>query len=230
MQIKGFVPTSFVDWDGKVSSVVFLSGCNFRCVYCYNIDLILYPEKLKTIEFITIKKHLLENKGLIDGVVLLGGEPTIHNDLPDLAKNIKALDIPVKLDTNGSNPDMIQYLLDNNLIDYVAMDIKAPLNEKYSKVTGVAIDLEKIKRSIDLLINSNIDYEFRSTILPSLHSRTDVIEMAKSIKGAKRYFLQQFKKGKTLNPKFENAKQFTKKEFESIKDECNKYVSTKLRI
>ena len=224
MQIKGFVKTSFVDWDGKIVSTIFLPGCNFRCGFCYNTDLVYNPEKFNTIEFDEIKNYLLENKKFIDGVCIGGGEPTIHKDLPDLIKKIKELGFPVKLDTNGSNPDMIKYLIDNKLVDYVAMDIKAPL-ETYRDMTGVDIDIEKIKKTIDLIINSGIEYEFRTTVLPDFHKEENIEAMTKSIKGSNKYVLQKFiLTDSIIKPEFRKIYSPTDEYMKKLKQIAEKYV------
>ena len=148
---------------------------------------------------------LKERKKLIDGVVLCGGEPTISKGLVSLIKKIKKMGFLVKLDTNGADPKTLKKLIDEKLIDYVAMDLKAP-KEKYQKVTGTKIDIKKIQKSIDILMEGRVDCEFRSTIVPTLHKKEDVIEMAKWIRGAKRYYLQNFRAEKTIDPRFEKIK------------------------
>ncbi len=195
MEVKGFVDLSFVDWDGKVSSVLFLPNCNFRCPFCHNTNLVLNPESIETIPFEYINEQLNNQKGWIDGVCITGGEPTLHNDLPELCSKIKQMGFLVKLDSNGTNPVMLKELIDKNLLDYVAMDVKAPLTvEKYSKAIGVNAEklLEKVKESINLLMNSGIDYEFRTTVVPTLHDSEDIKQICQSLKACKKYVLQKF--------------------------------------
>ncbi|MCW4022778.1 MAG: anaerobic ribonucleoside-triphosphate reductase activating protein [Candidatus Bathyarchaeota archaeon] len=195
MDVKGFVDLSFVDWDGKVSSVLFLPNCNFRCPFCHNVNLVLNPESIETIPFEYINEQLKNQKGWIDGVCITGGEPTLHSDLPDLIPKIKQMGFLVKLDTNGTNPDTLKELLDKKLLDYVAMDVKAPLTvEKYSKAIGVNAKklLEKVKQSISLLMNSDTDYEFRTTVVPTLHDPDDIKQICHSLEGCKKYVLQKF--------------------------------------
>ena len=166
MDVKGFIDLSFVDWDSKVSSVIFLPKCNFRCPFCHNVNLVLNPEKIETIPFEYIEDQLNKQKGWTDGVCITGGEPTIHSSLPELCSKIKKMGFLVKLDTNGTNPTLLNELQNRKLVDYVAMDIKAPLTaENYSQATGVNSEklLEKVKESINLLMESIIDYEFRTT-------------------------------------------------------------------
>lgn len=197
--IGGLQKVTLVDYPGKIACTIFLSGCNFRCPFCYSKELVL-PENIKNHPQLIedeIFSFLEQRKGLLEGVVLCGGEPTINSDLPDLCQRIKKLGFFLKLDTNGSNPEMLKRLIDEKLIDYIAMDIKAPLTqEKYNYFTGVNLPIEKIKESIALIKNCGLDYEFRSTIVPGLHSREDIIQMAKDIAPAKRYFLQQFRNDK----------------------------------
>jgi pyruvate formate lyase activating enzyme len=195
LDVKGFIDISFVDWDSKISSVIFLPNCNFRCPFCHNVNLVLNPEKLETIPFEYIEDQLKKQKGWTDGVCITGGEPTLHSSLPDLCSRIKNMGFLVKLDTNGTNPAMLKELMDRKLLDYVAMDIKAPLTvEKYSKATGVDTEklLENVKESIRLLTESGIDYEFRTTVVPTIHDVEDINQICHSLKGCKKYVLQKF--------------------------------------
>ena len=198
MDVKGFVEVSFVDWDGEISSVIFLPNCNFRCPFCHNVNLVLRPEKLDTIPFEYIETQLVRNRGWVDGVCITGGEPTLHDGLPELCAKIKEMGFLVKLDTNGTNPSMLKELVDRKLVDYVAMDIKAPLTEKkYSKATGVKSEnlLENVKESVKVLMESKIDYEFRTTVVPSIHSADDIKQMCLSLVGCRKYVLQKFEVG-----------------------------------
>lgn len=226
--IKGIQKTTLIDYPGKVASTIFMERCNFNCPYCQNPDLVENYEKLDEIPVKELLSFLKSRKKWIDGVCITGGEPTIHKNLPDLIRKIKSLGFLVKLDTNGNNPKMLEGLIKKKLVDYIAMDIKAPL-EKYDKVAKVKVNKKDIQKSVDLIMNSGIDYEFRSTILPALHSKEEIIKMAKWLKGAKRYFLQQFKSNITLDPKFRKNKPFTQEELKEIKKECNKYVHTEIR-
>ena len=195
MDVKGFLDVSFVDWDGKISAVVFLPSCNFRCPFCHNTNLVLNPEKLEAIPFDYIMDHLEKQKGWIDGVCITGGEPTLHASLPELCSRMKTMGFLVKLDTNGTNPSMLKSLMDRQLLDYVAMDIKAPLTlEKYSRSTGTNVEslLENVKESIRLLMNSCITYEFRTTVVPTIHKEEDIKQICHSLKGCRKYVLQNF--------------------------------------
>jgi len=228
IEIKGLQKMCLSDYPGKTSAVVFLGSCNFRCPYCFNPDLVLRPENIATIPQDEFFSFLESRKGWLDAVVVGGGEPTIHKSLPDFLRKTKSLGFLTALQTNGSNPEMLEQLIDKKLLDYIAMDLKAPL-EKYSKAAGVKADIEKIKESISLIISSGIDHEFRSTLLPALHSKEDIVSMAKLIKGARVYYLQQFKPEKTLNPSLDRHA-FPDKELEAFKKSCSKYVKTELRI
>jgi len=198
MIIGGFQKQSLIDYPGKICSIVFTVGCNFRCPYCHNSELVL-PEKIKTTEKISedfIFNYLEKNRKLLDAVEITGGEPTLQKDLPDFIKKLKSMKFLVKLDTNGTNPKVVKFLIDEKLIDYVAMDVKAPL-EKYEEIVNAKFDTNLIKESIELLINSGIDYEFRTTAYPKLKEE-DFIEIGKLIVGAKKYYIQQFDNKSTL--------------------------------
>ena len=215
MEIGGLQKTTLIDYPGKIATTVFLMGCNFRCPFCYSTELVL-PAKMKNqpkISQADFFNFLKRKKDLLDGVVVCGGEPTIYQDLPDFIKKIKDLGYLVKLDTNGSNPEMLENLIRDNLVNYVAMDIKAPFGAKsqiskfksqsYEKATGVKINLEKIKKSVEIIKNSGIDYEFRTTVVPGIHIKEDILQIAREISPAKRYYLQNFRPEKTIDPDFE---------------------------
>ena len=209
MILGGLQKTTLIDFPGRLACTVFLAGCNFRCPFCYSAELVL-PGKIKKQPKISEKdffKFLKDKKGLLEGVTICGGEPCLNQGLPDFIKKIKKLEYLVKLDTNGSNPQMLKNLIDKKLIDYVAMDIKGP-KERYSKFAGRKVDIKKIQKSVDILKAGKVDYELRSTIVPSLHIKEDVIEMAKWIRGVKKYYLQNFRPEKTINPKFEKIKPY----------------------
>jgi pyruvate formate lyase activating enzyme len=224
MNIGGLQKVTLVDYPGEIACAVFLSGCNFRCPWCHNPELV-WPEKIKKHPKISEKtffSFLKQRKGLLDGVCITGGEPTIYKNLPGFIKKIKKLGFLVKLDTNGSNPEMLKKLINNRLIDYVAMDVKAPLkNQNYNKAIGAKVDLTKIKKSIELIKNSGLDYEFRTTVLPKIHKDEDIINIAKYLKGTKIYYLQPYRKP--------NLKIINQKKLESLQKKCQKYIHTELR-
>ncbi len=220
MEIKGFVDVSISDWDGRVSSVIFLPECNFRCPFCYNKSLVLQPESMPTIDFERIEKYLETNKKWIDGVVITGGEPTKHESLPLLSSKLKKMALPIKLDTNGTNPAMIRKLITDRLVDYVALDVKAPLTEdKYSLATGVKVAsfLEKITETIQMLLENSVEYEFRTTVVPTVHDVEDVEGICHAIKGCRKYALQNFRSNvETMNPRFQDLQPFSKGQMEAF--------------
>lgn len=213
MLIGGLQKTTLIDYPGKIACTVFTLGCNFRCRFCSNPELVL-PSKIKKQPRISEKEFfafLKEKRGLLDGIVLCGGEPTLNKDLPDFIKKIRKLGFLVKLDTNGSNPEMLKKLIKQKLIDCIAMDVKAPLtSQKYEAITGIKIDLGKIKKSMEIIKYSGIDGEFRTTVVPGIHTKEDIIQIAKDIAPAKKYFLQNFQPGKTVDPKLVKLKSFSK--------------------
>jgi len=229
MEIKGFVGISLSDWDGKVSSVIFLPSCNMRCPFCYNKSLVLHPEKMPTIANQQIENYLKTNRKWIDGVVLTGGEPTLHRDLSILCKEIKKMGFKVKVDTNGTNSAMINGLIKNQLVDHVALDVKAPLiKEKYSEASGVNANsfLQKIRQTIHILLSDAVEYEFRTTVVPTLHHSKDIEKICQTIKGCKKYSLQNFKSdAETLNPKYQNLKPFSKKQMDTFLQVAKQIVS-----
>ncbi|HON73376.1 MAG TPA: anaerobic ribonucleoside-triphosphate reductase activating protein, partial [bacterium] len=200
MLIGGLHKLSLIDYPGKLSAVIFTRGCNFRCPYCHNPELI-ESNGGDIIEEDKILSFLDERKGKLDGVVVTGGEPTLQSEIVEFLERIKRLGFFVKLDTNGSYPERIKELIDRKLLDYIAMDIKAPLY-KYSRTTLTSIDTERIVESIHLIMNSGIDYEFRTTVVRSLLSRDDFPKIGEMIKSAKLFVLQEFRPTKTLDPDF----------------------------
>ena len=203
LRIVGFAKTSLLDWDGHVVATIYLQGCNWRCLYCHNPDLVPLEPTFDELDFEEIAEYVRENSDFLDGVTISGGEPTIHPDLPILIAKIRDLGMKIKLDTNGTNPDMLEDLLGSGMVDYVAMDIKAPLNDKYKEIVKVNPDLEAVKRSIKLLMTSGVDYEFRTTVVPFLIEEKDIESIAAYIGGAKKYALHQYKNDTTLEKKME---------------------------
>ena len=230
MEIKGVVDLSLVDWDGKLSSVIFLPRCNFRCPFCHNYALVLHPEEEKTISFERAMDYLRKQRDWLDGVCITGGEPTLHVDLPEFCSKLKGIGLQVKVDTNGTNPLMVKSLIAEGLVDYVALDIKAPLTvEKYSRAIGVDAEnfLGKVKETVEMLLNSGIDYEFRTTVVPTLHDEKDIEEISRDIKDCKKYILQKFDVSagkKTLDPAFSELKPFTDEEMKSFLTVARKNV------
>lgn len=197
-----------------------------RCWYCHNSEFVV-PEKIKKICHDCISEEvffrfLKTRVGFLDGVVICGGEPTIHSDLPDFCRKIKAAGFLVKLDTNGSNPAMLEHLMDENLLDYVAMDIKYPL-EQYRMVSGVEIDINLFKRSIELIKTRLPDYEFRTTVIKGVHSEEDIKKIGETIQWAKNYYLQNYRPGNTLDPNFQWMS-WTEKELTELQKIMEPYV------
>ena len=183
---------SLLDYPGKISCILYTRGCNFRCPYCHN-GLTLLDNTRDFVLFDDILNFLKKRVGILDGVVISGGEPTLMPDLIEKIIEIKKLGFLVKLDTNGTNPSVLQTLIEHQLIDYVAMDIKAPLH-KYAKVTNNSnIDIQKIAKSIEILKSGVVDYEFRTTLVDEFINELDIISIGKTLQGAKRLFLQQYK-------------------------------------
>lgn len=222
MLIGGLQRFSLIDYPGKISAVVFTQGCNFRCPYCHNPELVSFNRE-GLIEENYILSFLEERRGKIDGVVLTGGEPTLQSDLVDFLREIKNLGFLVKLDTNGSCPEIIEELLEAKLLNYIAMDVKASL-ENYSEITNVKVDIEKIKRSIDIIMHSGVSYEFRTTIVKSQLKRDDILKIGESIRSAELYVLQSFRPTKTLDPNFLKETSYTKEELEDIASSLKKLV------
>ncbi len=246
MIFYGLEKCSLIEWPGKISAVLFVGGCSFRCPWCYNRDLVLNYQKLPKISEENVLKFLKSRKGLLDGVMITGGEalalPTSKNkksrvcldDLFKFIKKVKKIGFGVGIETNGSNPEALEYLIKNKLIDFVAMDIKAPIGpnfqansksqiSKYDELAGVKVDLEKIKKSVEIIKNSGIDYEFRTTVAPLL-SEEDILEIAKDLKGVKKYVLQVFRPVDTLiNLELAKMKFLNKEELEKIGEKIKNY-------
>lgn len=197
MKIGGFQKLSMVDYPGHVACTIFLSGCNLNCKFCHNPSLVKNQNSENEIEVHEIMDYLNKRKGLIDGVCVSGGEPTIQEGLPDLIRPIKEMGYKVKLDTNGTNPRMVEKLLSEGLVDYVAVDIKAT-EDKYQEVVDCYVNTDDIKKTIRLLMGSSIDYEFRTTMLPELDGN-DIEEIVSYVSGCDKYVIQQFRNQVTLH-------------------------------
>lgn len=245
--IGGLQKSSLIDYPGKISAVIFTQGCNFRCPYCHNPELVEKKQETgnrnegvrergkegklglpSLLPSFLLLEFLNSRKGKLDGVVITGGEPTLHPDLPEFIKQIKELGFAVKLDTNGTNPEMLKQLIDEKLIDYVAMDIKAPI-DKYSEIVCAKVDTGKILKSIEILKTGNIAYEFRTTVVKSQKNssflaRADFFKIGALIQGAPKYYLQRFLPTKTLDESFLNEETYSDEEFALIIEDLKKYV------
>ena len=244
MIVSGLQKFSLLDYPGRLSAIIFTQGCNFRCHFCYNPLLVVRPEDREdkftdtassSLDEETKKGHpavllgdlfdfLASRKNKLDAVVISGGEPTIHNDLPEFIKKIKELGFKIKLDTNGTNPIMLKRLFKEQLLDYVAMDIKGPAR-KYDLITGVQANLKSIKESITMIMNSGVAYELRTTVVPDFLDENDIKAMGEMIKGAEKWFLQVFKSDIDLvNPDFRKTKSYTAKQMDKLKNIAQDYV------
>ncbi|MBN2599141.1 MAG: anaerobic ribonucleoside-triphosphate reductase activating protein [Candidatus Thermoplasmatota archaeon] len=195
MKIGGFQKTSLLDYPDRISAIVWTSGCNFHCPFCYNRKLALGTAELFPQD--EILSFLSKRKELLEGVVISGGEPLLQDDIADFIKRVKNLRLLVKVDTNGAFPEKLDELLEQQLIDYVAMDVKAP-RKKYRELSGIDVDLSKIEASISLIQTKAPAYEFKTTFVPGLLAKEDIMEIAEWLKGADVYYLQQFKPMKPL--------------------------------
>ncbi len=208
-QIKGFLETSLLDWPGKLTAVLFLPGCNFRCPYCHNHALVIHPERFETIPLEYILRRLKRLKGWVDGVCVTGGEPTLTPNLPFLLERIKGEGWAIKVDTNGTFPGRISDLAERGLVDCVAMDIKAPLDSRsYSHCAGVSVDISAIRQSIYVLANGGIDHTFRMTVVPGLLTEEQIYEAALQLVGTGRLLLQDFNPSDPLSPELRGVKPF----------------------
>ena len=190
MKISGLQKLTLLDFPGKMACTVFTYGCNFRCPFCHNASLVTAPDTVESISEDSFFSFLSKRTGILDGVCVTGGEPTLSPDLLDFCRRIKAMGYALKLDTNGTRPDLLRQMIEEGLVDYVAMDIKnSP--EKYSITCG-GDHLEAVKKSVDILMNSGVEYEFRTTVVQQLHTPEDIKKISAWLTGAKGYYIQQF--------------------------------------
>jgi len=214
--IKGCQDFSFVDWHGKVSAVIFFSGCNMRCGYCHNHAVVENPESFHDIPYETILKKLESMKGWVDGVVISGGEPTINPYLPEVLEGIKERGFQTKLDTNGLRPDVLSDVLSKGLVDCVALDIKSPFSPfLYKKVAGVSVDIKKTRESLRMLMEGTVEYHIRTTLAPSL-SLDDYKSLIVELDGAKHIILQKFRSGDIMNPALNDMKSLSDDDVKEI--------------
>lgn len=234
MIIGGLEKLTLLDYPEHLAAIVFTQGCNFRCHFCYN-PMLVWPRqgtdeknkkekgyKLPSVD--DLFSFLQERVGRLEGVVITGGEPTLHKDLPEFIKKIKDLGYLVKLDSNGTNPAMLEKILADNLVDYLAMDIKAPL-KRYEEVVGVPVDYNNLKKSVKIIMNSGLPYEFRTTVVPGLLGHDDFDVMGQEIKGAQKWYLQFFKSDTNLvDKKYQSKQAYTAKEMAEFATIGGKYV------
>ena len=224
MLIGGFQKSSLIDFKGKIAAIVFTTGCNFSCPYCHNPELVnpdIGQFGARNIKECDIIDFLKTRKNKLDGVVITGGEPTLQKDLADFIKKIKELNFLVKLDTNGSNPSVVKDYINQGLIDYIAMDIKTSPDE-YKKVIRHDIDIEKIEESMKIIVDSPVDYEFRTTVVKNLLTYdsfvkiNNVFNKIRGPKKIKRYYLQKFQKSKHVDESYINAQTFEDEIFDEV--------------
>ena len=225
IKLGGLQETSLLDYPGKICAIVWTVGCNFRCPFCYNLNMV-YGDT-DTVPVDHILSFLDDRVGKLDALSITGGEPLLHEDIGAFMKEVKDRGFLVKVDTNGTFPDRLEELFDAGLVDYVSMDVKAPF-DKYDTLAGVHVDVEKIKRSIELIMEKASDYEFKTTMIPGLLEKEDVKQVTSFIKGAKRYYLQQFKTDvPVINQELlSETTPFTPTEFNEMKDLASPFVES----
>ena len=216
MKISGFDKLTLLNYPDKVACTIFTSGCNLRCPFCHNSGLV--TNNYNEISFDSIYEYLKKRIGILDGVCITGGEPLIHADIKDYIKKIKDLGYLVKIDTNGCNPKLLKELIDLKLVDYIAMDIKN-IYSKYDITSGVKVNIDNIKKSISIIENSGIDYEFRTTIVKEFHSTQDIKEILSYISNNSNYYIQNFKNSNDVFNR--NLSSFSENELVEMKNEIN---------
>jgi len=224
MKIAGFIKTTLLDWEGKVACTIYLAGCDFRCPYCHNRDLVLHPDDVDEVDENNIMEYIADHSDFLDGVVISGGEPLANKDLIGLIKKLRKLGMKIKIDTNGNHPDELDDLIGAGLVDYVAMDLKCSLNERYNVATDSGVNIEKIKRSIRVIMDSGVDYEFRTTVAPIFVKNNDIEDICKEIRGAKRYRLHQFRPKNTLDPSLSVLDPYPEEKLYEMAEIAKKYI------
>jgi len=221
--VAGYHPTTLIDWPGRLAAVVFLPRCNLRCPFCHAGPLLGTPEE--TIPLESVLEHIASRQGWVDGVVICGGEPTVWPGLGRLCETFRRQGLAVKVDTNGTRPDHLEELLRTGLVDAVAMDLKAPLDERYQEACGSeSVDLEAVSRSIALLMASRVDYEFRTTVCPAFHEEEDIRAMGERIRGARRWVLQRFEPTYALDPALRDVQPYGLPEMQALAAVGRRYV------
>ncbi|MDI6697648.1 MAG: anaerobic ribonucleoside-triphosphate reductase activating protein [Candidatus Saccharicenans sp.] len=222
VEIKGLEKFASRDFPGHISSTVFVGGCNFRCPFCHNADLVLNPGRLPSLDLNLFLSYLDSRQGWLEGLCLSGGEPLLHEDIEVLARVIKARGFLVKVDTNGSFPDRLEYLISQGLVDWLAMDIKAPLR-RYPEVVRAEVDAGKISRSLDLIRQSGLPYIFRTTVVPGLLTEADLLEIADWLNGSRCFQLQQFVPQNTIDPAFLKLEPYPAQELRNWAEKLKPY-------
>jgi pyruvate formate lyase activating enzyme len=224
MDLRGWVRTSLLDYPEHIATVLFTGGCNLRCPACHNADLVLHPHDVPAVSEDEVFPYIIRRAGLIDGVVLTGGEPTMQPDLLPFLRRLRPLGLAIKIDTNGFFPDVLAIALEEGLVDYVAMDVKAP-PEQYALLAGrPRLDMAPFERALALLRASAIPYELRTTVVPGLLNEDDILAIARWIQGAPRYALQQFRPVNTLDPALEQAVPYPPEALHTMARACASWV------
>ncbi len=226
--MRGLLPSSMLDWPGKICTVLFLGGCDFSCPYCHNPELLETEGFSDSIDWDDLAFFLSERCGWIDGVSITGGEPTIHADLPLLCEKLQGLGMAVKIDTNGSRPRLLAEILSRGLVDFVAMDLKTSF-ERYPTVVRRPVDPLSIGESIDAVIGSAVEHEFRCTVVPGLVGLEDLEFLAERAGGARVFILQQFRSENTLDPAYRGAKGYPEEVLLDWADKLSRLVPTRVR-
>lgn len=221
MNIGGLQRVSLNDYPGKICATVFTQGCNFRCPYCHNPELVDPGQYGPVIPEEEVLSFLDKRRGKLEAVTVTGGEPTLQKDLEKFLGELKNMGYLVKVDTNGSNPDTLSTLIDKQLVDYIAMDIKGPL-KRYGQIVSVKVDASRIRRSIQLITTSGVEHEFRTTVVRSQLDLDDLVSMAKLIKRARLYVLQSFVAKKTLDGAFLSETSYAPDELSTIRENLEK--------
>lgn len=221
MKIGGLQKTSLLDYPDILSAIIWTAGCNFRCPFCYNKQLVLGKTEIISEE--TILSFLEKRRDVLEGLSISGGEPLLQEDIVDFTEKVKKLNYLIKIDTNGAFPEKLKELIDKKLVDYVSMDVKAP-KEKYDQLVGVKTDLSKIEQSIDLIKNEAPDYEFKTTVVPGMLNKKDIAEIAKWLEGSKQFYLQQFKSDSPLvSSKLNDVAPYSKEELNEMLQEIKPF-------
>jgi len=225
MKIGGLQKVSLIDYPGKISGIIFTQGCNFRCPYCHNPELVdpkLYGPCLNEED---ILQFLMTRLGKLDAVTITGGEPTLQDDLIPFIQKIRKMGFAIKLDSNGSRPDVMAHLIREKLLEFIALDVKAPA-EKYESVINAPVDIDLIRESIQLVLKAKIRYEIRTTVVTSLLSQKDILAIGREITGAKQYALQKFHPVRTLNSRYLREKTYSDEVFFKLKQKIATGVSS----
>jgi len=222
--IRGFLENTLLDWEGKLAAIVFLPGCSFRCPYCHARHLVERSSFDENIPLPAVLASLRAQKGWLDGVVISGGEPTFHPDLVELILLFRAQGLPVKLDTNGARPDVLRDLLERRIINYVAMDIKAPLDERYRELCGPEVNLDALRSSISLIIHGGVPYEFRTTVCPAFTGPSEIRGIGRAVRGAQLLYLQPFRPVNCLDPALHKVKPYNLDEMRELRALAAPYV------